>query len=216
MVREILYLTIYQSAMSGTKSKGWCFTINNPTTTDFDNCVNLLDLAEYVVYGNETGEQGTPHIQGFVKFKHPQHLKRLKQLLPRAHLEQQRGTAKQAADYCKKDGDYVEHGVAPVLVLSVQEQYRRCIQLAESGQLDTIKDEYPGIFLRYLGTFKSLRAGCSDVLDTLESEWWVGPTGTGKSRHLWQTYPEHYGKALNKWWDGYEGEEVVAIAASCS
>lgn len=50
-----------------------------------------------------------------------------------------------------------------------------------------------------------------DILDELESEWWVGPTGTGKSRTLWELYPDHYGKALNKWWDGYTNEEVVAI-----
>lgn len=45
----------------------------------------------------------------------------------------------------------------------------------------------------------------------LQNEWWVGPTGTGKSRHLWNVYPKHYPKALNKWWDGYNDEDVVAI-----
>jgi RNA helicase. len=42
-------------------------------------------------------------------------------------------------------------------------------------------------------------------------EWWYGPTGTGKSKSVWELYPNHYGKQLNKWWDGYEGEDVVVI-----
>ena len=25
-------------------------------------------------------------------------------------------------------------------------------------------------------------------------EWWVGPTGTGKSKKVWEEYPTHYAK----------------------
>lgn len=28
-------------------------------------------------------------------------------------------------------------------------------------------------------------------------------------------YPDHYAKELNKWWDGYEGQDVVAIEEWC-
>ena len=45
----------------------------------------------------------------------------------------------------------------------------------------------------------------------LQHEWWVGPSGTGKSRLLWELYPKHFAKALSKWWDGYRHQEVVAI-----
>lgn len=197
--------------MSGTRSRGWCFTLNNPTDTDKEQCSNLVNISDYVIWGHEVGESGTPHFQGFVLFKHAQHLKRLKTLLPRAHLEVQRGTAAQAADYCKKDGNFEEHGEYPATKKSLSDQYRECISLAESGQLDTIKELYPGIYLRYLSTFRSMVIRCGDILAELESEWWVGPTGTGKSRTLWEMYPNHYGKALNKWWDGYSGESVVAI-----
>lgn len=49
------------------------------------------------------------------------------------------------------------------------------------------------------------------IVGELSNEWWYGPTGTGKSTRLWTEYPEHYQKAINKWWDGYDMEDVVAI-----
>lgn len=57
----------------------------------------------------------------------------------------------------------------------------------------------------------SLRKRESNIIAELVHEWWVGPTGTGKSRRLWAEFPDHYPKSLNKWWDGYDNEEVVAI-----
>lgn len=41
--------------------------------------------------------------------------------------------------------------------------------------------------------------------------WLWGDAGTGKSANLWRTYPHAYRKLLNKWWDGYENQDVVII-----
>ena len=38
-------------------------------------------------------------------------------------------------------------------------------------------------------------------------EWWVGPTGTGKSKKVWEEYPTHYAKEKNKWWCNYTGQD---------
>lgn len=40
-------------------------------------------------------------------------------------------------------------------------------------------------------------------LPTLEHEWIWGEPGTGKTRGVWDKYPDLYVKNLNKWWDGY-------------
>lgn len=47
--------------------------------------------------------------------------------------------------------------------------------------------------------------------DELLNEWHVGPTGTGKSRHVRTTWPDAFIKSNDVWWDGYNGEETVII-----
>ena len=90
------------------QARNWCFTINNPTREPRFN----EDKMVYLVFGRETGEEfSTPHLQGFVQLISKMRLSAVKNLLGgEAHLEVARGTATQAADYCKKDGDYEEHG----------------------------------------------------------------------------------------------------------
>ena len=48
-------------------------------------------------------------------------------------------------------------------------------------------------------------------LDTLDNYWIVGPPGTGKSHYARRTYPEHYDKPLNKWWDDYKHQGTVIL-----
>jgi len=61
--------------------------------------------------GDEIGDNGTPHVQGFIIMNIRTEFSRMKNIFPTAHLEVMRGNSQQAADYCKKDGDFVEIGV---------------------------------------------------------------------------------------------------------
>lgn len=199
--------------MSTLKSRGWCFTINNPTGLDNEGLEKLSECSDYLVYGRETGDQGTFHYQGYVRFKHPVRVNRVKECLPRAHIEFQKGTAHQAAEYCKKDGDFREWGNPPKGRGSgTKEMWINIINWAESGELEKIKTEYPHVyFLHFSRLIGFRRRSLGTMSGDLHNEWWVGATGTGKSRTLWEMYPGHYPKGINKWWDGYEDEEVVAI-----
>lgn len=201
--------------MSNARSRGWVFTINNPNGWDDADLERLKDKAQYLVYGTERGENAeTLHYQGFVRFQHAKSFSRIKTLLPRAHIEPQKGPTTKASAYCKKDGNFQEFGEIPPDdgKQSTKEKWRQVIELAENGQLEQIKAEHPHIYFMYSKRIEQLRLRDRDILDgNLEHEWWVGPTGTGKSRTLWQKHPIHYQKELNKWWDGYDNEEVVAI-----
>ena len=86
-----------------------CFTINNYTDEDIALFTNW-DQITYLVYGREVGESGTPHLQGYCEFKSPKKWSTIHKKFPRAHVESRHGSAPQAAEYCKKDGDYTEAG----------------------------------------------------------------------------------------------------------
>lgn len=90
-------------------------------------------------------------------------------------------------------------------------RWKKIIERAENGDVAWIKEHEPKVFVQFMPRLDGLRTVRPPILETLANEWWVGPTGTGKSRLLWELYPEHYAKSLNKWWDGYAREDVVAI-----
>jgi len=96
-------------------AKNWCFTLNNYTETQRDVLENVYSSGtiSYIVFGLEVGEEGTPHIQGFVQFKKKLRMNQVKQQLGvggTVHLEVMRGNAQQASDYCKKEGNFSTYG----------------------------------------------------------------------------------------------------------
>nr|WAE42702.1 MAG: replication associated protein [Cressdnaviricota sp.] len=192
-------------------SRSWCWTLNNWTNDD----IIFLETVQctYLCYGKEIGaETATPHLQGYVQLKNGKNLRNMRATFgPRYHFEARKGTIKQAIDYCKKDGVFTERG--KITIRDAKDcQWADVIKLAESGDLDTIKEEYPRLFLTHFKTLMSIRAFNNVPIDgSLEHEWWYGPTGTGKSRKAWADYPDHYSKSVNKWWDGYYGQDVVVI-----
>lgn len=88
----------------GKSGKRWCFTVNNFT----DNEVELLkktQAVKYMIVGIECGENGTPHLQGYVRFAKVQRFNAVKKIVGvRAHIEQARGSELQNDEYCRKDG----------------------------------------------------------------------------------------------------------------
>jgi len=204
------------------KYRAWCFTLNNYNKTDEDHIQQAIaTIARYVVYGREIApETGTKHLQGYVYFDSRRQRKGVARLLPNAHLEVAYGSASQNRAYCTKEEDFFEHGDMPVDAaearrrggVSNAERYKSAIDLARKGDMDGIREADPQMFLLHGPRLESMYAPEVAPLDgDLRHEWWVGPSGSGKSRLLWELYPKHFAKALNKWWDGYRHEDVVAI-----
>jgi len=92
-------------------SKGWCFTLNNYTESEHNKIIEQLVLRNdellYVV-GEEVGESGTPHLQGFFTMIDESRVRPtyLKLNNKRIHWESMKGTIKQNYIYCTKDGKY--------------------------------------------------------------------------------------------------------------
>lgn len=99
------------------RAKRWVFTLNNYTDDELQAISDYGESGsiEYLVFGREHGDSGTPHLQGYVIFNSAVRLATVKNRLgsQRLHLEVSRGTPTEAAEYCKKDDDYTEFGTCP-------------------------------------------------------------------------------------------------------
>lgn len=181
----------------------WVFTV-------FANEVVFFDHPDvvYCIFGNEKcPTTGKWHKQGYVCFSKRKRLTALKKVDPTAHWEMKRGTVSEAIKYCKKDGDFYEHGEPPVEERSNGNVYSECIKLAESGDLESIKDQYPGQYLRYKRTFEGMLKYPLANLSEPRGYWVHGKPGAGKDGNIMKLNP--YVKSHNKWWDGYSGEKYV-------
>lgn len=202
------------------QAKHWCFTVNNYTDETLLQLTAMQNQSEYYIVGKEVGENGTPHLQGYVAFKTKKRLALVKKILPTAHWEVKRGTVAEASDYCKKDGDFWSFGTLPeergvAGGRQTKHKWDETKALAVAGKLDEIE---PELYIKHYATFKRIRADHRKIPGDLDwddkappNEWLYGETGTGKSRAARQENPGCYLKMNNKWWENYEDEEVVLI-----
>jgi len=204
------------------KVRNYCFTLNNHTSED-EEVVRAWEGVKYLVAGREVAPStGTPHLQGFVVFTNARTLGGLKKLDSRIHWEAA-VTVDQAIEYCKKEGNYFEVGTAPMsqTLKGVaggeleKMRWKRIIQAAESDDMAWLKENEPRIYAEGERTISSIRKRSrAEAVDreVLDNVWIWGPTGTGKSRKAREDNPGAYVKDPNsKWWDGYDGQEVVII-----
>lgn len=83
------------------RARGWAFTINNPEK-DMIEKLKAMFINDELACQEETGKEGTKHIQGVVWFKNARTFNSMKKKLPRAHLEI--GKNKKALfNYCTKE-----------------------------------------------------------------------------------------------------------------
>lgn len=83
------------------RSRGWCFTLNNYSESEKNaviDCCENADRSAYVVQ-EERGENGTPHLQGFVHFANQVSFSTIRQWNPRIHWERTHSVAASVA-YC--------------------------------------------------------------------------------------------------------------------
>lgn len=191
--------------------QNYCFTQNNYPNT---NLVDTIDC-QYIVYGKEVGDSGTPHLQGFIRFKTVKSLKSAIKLLPGCHVEVTKNL-QASIIYCKKEGDFTERGDPPKTQKEKGETEKRKwkeIRLAaEDGRLDDIPEDIRFKNLHLIEAHRQKKLRTRTLVDTEEKHlWYYGEPGTGKSRKAREDNPEAFLKTCNKWWCGYEDEDIVLI-----
>lgn len=105
-------------------SKYWCFTLNNFTVDQMDHLCDEFKAKDVgYIFGEEVGDQGTPHLQGYIEAA-----KRIRPLeyfdLPKeVHWERRKGTKLENQRYCSKDGKVHSWKIRPVRPVVVKDIY---------------------------------------------------------------------------------------------
>jgi len=135
-----------------------------------------------------------------------------------------RGTIQQAVDYCSKEETrdpnagfgFTETGTRPLCagtaggrsdLAAVVEAIKAQVPLRE------LADQFTEQYIHYNRGIERTIGLLSKPRDfKTEVFWYYGSTGSGKSRAASDEAPSAYWKnPVNKWWDGYQGEEDVII-----
>lgn len=203
-----------------TLKKAYCFTLNNYTDEERERIFSICETeGRYAIVGEEIGEQGTRHLQGYVIFKKSYRFTTIKnRYLPRCHIEVAAGDARSNQRYCSKDGVFREFGEIPKSTTNqsrdkLAERFRDCMVEGRHG-VTRFADENPGTwYFSGHNLFRNFWALQRPVeRPNISVRWFCGPPGVGKSRKAHEEIQDGYIKEpRTKWWNGYCGEREVII-----
>lgn len=202
------------------RRKNWCFTLNNYSDEEYGFILAYLEAScDYAIVGKEVGDQGTPHLQGYCRFKEVHSLVQIKDRVShRAHFEPSKGTAGDNRVYCSKEGDYREVGTCPGGSRKrtrdeLAVEWRTRLVEGRSG-INQFADDNPGVFAWSGHTLLRNSLGLSGAISRpdISVRWIYGQPGVGKSRMAHEEWPNAYIKdPRTKWWNGYLLEKEVII-----
>ncbi len=208
------------------RSRFWVFTKNNPPEGEDLNPAGWIPAVEYMVYQLEQGIADTEHFQGYVVFFKQVRFNVVKNLIGgNPHIEQREGTHEQAKAYCMKPQTRVsppkEFGDDTNVASKAGSRMdlKRARAALDSGmKMKQFSEEYFPVYIKYERNISKYQ-----YLHRTPRKWemeiitLIGPTGSGKTRYVYDRYPEDeiYSlpppKGSGTYWDGYDGEETVLI-----
>lgn len=205
----------------GNQAKHWCATVHNYC------CVEVPERLEAAlvrgVFGEELGEESSPHLQVAVEFKAKKRLTAIRALClgtcwENAHWEIARGSPKDNYEYCTKEGlfwtfgDWSNvHGEGA----GTQDEWHQAYQLAQGGGVPAVAALFPQIAIRNYSALQQIHAQALRESTTLRSLpgvcglWVFGRAGSGKS-HLAHSFGELCkAVAHSPRLDNYSGQSVI-------
>lgn len=204
--------------------KSFVFTINNYTDSDVEDVQRIQDITNTLYASYEEGQNGTPHIQGFVTFKKAKRLGAVSKLLPRAHLESAKGGKADNFNYIIRgqnvDGSpklhsevFINHDIGSQ---GARTDLLAVLDTARAGGIKRVAEEHPAEFIRY-------HRGVREYLATIQPPrtepprvfWLHGSTGIGKTKFVFDQarMPDLVFNATlaPKWWDGLDSHHTWVL-----
>lgn len=195
----------------GTRSRAWCFTLNNYTDEDCKVVEDASEQCEFVAVGKEEASTGTPHLQGYLYFKNARTFSSVTKMIPRAHFEVSKGTPEQNLNYCSKSNLWIKKGSPPTpgKRTDIDTTIQQLKQGANMRDITEVPRSYQSVKMAevWLKYHESPRDWKPEI------RWYYGSTGSGKTRTAREWLQDDIYTALgtSRWWDGYDGHESVLI-----
>jgi len=192
------------------KCRNFVFTVNNYTDDHVEKLVLLKDEVDYMIVGDELGENETPHLQGFIRFRSPRSVRNIVNVLP-GHVEVAKGTPYDNFIYCSKQKIMLEVGMRPK-----GKGKRTDLDIVRQAVSDGANaDEIWEI----ANSYQAFRMGLEGIRLRKAKErvppkvfWFWGPSGSGKTRTAVEMFPDAWiSGGSGRWWDGYYGQRDVII-----
>lgn len=190
------------------KFRAYSFTINNWTQEDLEAIKQIK--YRYIILGDEIGERGTPHIQGYICFTNPISFRSIYKKIKRAYIKPSYANSEANTTYCSKEKILFEDGEKPNQGKRTDiEEIREIVR--ETGKMSEV-------VLRAT-SHQSIKVA-EQILKYHEPKrnwkpnvkWYYGKTGKGKSHTAYDELDNPYTCLNNgKWWDGYDAHENVII-----
>lgn len=138
------------------QSSNWCFTLNNYSPLELSHLQSLIDddNVVYLVFQEETGSEGTPHIQGYIQFASRKRIAGAKAIIGnRPHLEVARGTPGQNKEYCTKEdtrsGGPYEYGT--MRSRGTRSDIQKLVTFSRSAEItdEILFEEFADVYAKY-------------------------------------------------------------------
>lgn len=176
------------------------------------------EIERYCI-ARELHEDGTPHLHAYVVYATRKNFKSPScfDFLDKHGNYQIPRNKKDVIAYVAKQSDFIANFDVKAKYDSMLQKKRDIsVELMSGKELHVVTKEHPELLFGYARLKKDIEQYKLDSVSVpriypRDCIWLLGEPGTGKSYWARTTYPTLFEKPQNKWWDGYNNEDVVLI-----
>lgn len=197
------------------RHRSWVFTWNNWTPENLEAIKKSEKQFKYCVCGDEVGEQGTPHLQGYFELKSAKTLSACRKLLPGCgYLWPAKADGACNKSYCEKGEKVLYEVGTPNQQGARNDLVRLSNHVKDGNTIREMIEDGSVVNCQQLNVAEKLMKYMEPARDRdcpPKIIWRYGPAGCGKTRWVYEEYDDVFVPTSSKWWEGYDGHKTVLI-----